>query len=327
MTPEPYANAPELDLEELALPRQQNSPGSGKARRANRKHRWRKLLGWLGTLAALGGAIFLVVRFGRVDPRFRLRAVRVQGGKYVTTAEIDEKFAADKDQSILRVPLEQRRREIEKIPWVRTATLRRVLTGDLEVMVRERTPVAFVSKPDGLALVDGEGVILDAPRDSSFHFPVVHGLTEREPDAARREKMRLFDALMKDLERGGLQSSDVISEVDLRDAQDARLIVTDSSGALVLHLGKENFLGRYLIYLGHVDEWKQKLPNIHSIDLRYEGQVVINADSQRDWKAQRTRAGPSELPAAAPKGTPNAGAKPGPVAAAHPASLTSRKTQ
>ncbi len=305
MPSEPYENSDELRLEDLtSLPPPSASAG-GKSRRMNKALRNRRLLVAFGALAAVGGAIYILARFGLDDPRFRVASVRILGGKYVTTAEIEDKFAADKDRSVLRVPLERRRREIEQISWVRSATVRRVLTGELRVTVVEREPVAFVSTPEGLSLIDEDGVILNAPRNSSFHFPVVHGVSESEAVPVRRGKMRLFEALMKDLERGGLQSGNVISEVDLQDSQDARMIVSDASGAVLLHLGRENFLARYMIYLSHIDEWRQKFPSIQSIDLRYEGQVVINADPQRDLKPPHKSTAAAEPPKPAAKPAPN----------------------
>jgi cell division septal protein FtsQ len=169
------------------------------------------------------------------------------------------------------------------------------------VTVSERSPVAFVARADGLSLIDEEGVVLDAPRDATFRFPVVRGIAEEDSAARRRERMQLYGALMKDLERGGLQGSDVISEVNLQDTEDARMIVSDSSGTVLLHVGKENFLGRYLIYLSHIEEWKKKFPNIESVDLRYEGQVVINADPQHDSARQEKKSPPARKFAARSK--------------------------
>ena len=83
----------------------------------------------------------------------------------------------------------------------------------------------------------------------------------------------------------------MISEVDLEELNDLRVVVVEGSGAIILHLGQENFLSRYLVYLGHIAEWKQKFPEIQSVDLRYERQVVINGDAKTE--AQRTPGTPA----------------------------------
>jgi cell division protein FtsQ len=117
------------------------------------------------------------------------------------------------------------------------------------------------------------------PPQASFTFPVVRGVAAEESPAERRAKMELFVAMRSDLDRGEGRLSDAISEVDLSDPQDARVVVADSAGAVMLHLGNEDFLSRYLLYASQAGQWKQKFANVRSVDLRFEGQVVINADA------------------------------------------------
>ena len=292
MTVESLMNR-DATVEDLATLRRPTTTGGSKAPGGNTKtSRWRRfgsaVLGVLlfgGAAATVYGAAWFVLH----DRHFQANSLLLEGGNVVTKSEIEDQFAADRGKSVLLVPLERRRRQIEMIPWVKSATLRRILPNELRVTIRERVPVAFLRRPNGLSLVDAEGVILDIPKGASYQFPVVRGLGEEEALPARRAKMQLFAALTKDLERGGLRSKDVISEVELDDPQDARVVVADPTGAVLLHLGRENFLARYLLYLGHIEEWRQKFPNLQSVDLRYDGQVVINADPQRDLNEQRGR--------------------------------------
>jgi cell division protein FtsQ len=280
----------ETGYEDVASLGREDAPSRGRSR-SRRKSSGRKIKIVLVAMAVIVAAAGLYGGFRYIagDPLLVLSSVRLEGGKYVSAAEIEDKFSQDKGRSVFQVPLELRRLEIQQIPWVRSATVRRVLPNEIRVTVLERSPVAFLARTDGLGLIDEEGIVLDLPHDANFRFPVARGIAEEDSAAARHGKMQLYAALMKDLERGGLQASDVISEVDLQDAQDARMVVSDSSGTVLLHLGKENFLGRYLIYLSHIEEWKKKFPNIESVDLRYEGQVVINADPQRNPARQEKK--------------------------------------
>ena len=207
---------------------------------------------------------------------------------------MEEEFASDRGKSLLRVPLRERQRRVEQIAWVRSATVARVFPDQLWVTVQERTPVAFLWTPQGLSLIDEEGVVLDSPPESSFTFPVVRGISFEESAAERRSKMQLFAALMRDLERGSPQLGKEISEVDLSDPEDARVIVAEPSGAILLHLGKEDFLARYLTYVDHIAEWRRHFPSIHSVDLRYQDQVVVNADPQQNRQDTGSRSLPSK---------------------------------
>ncbi len=327
----------DLDVPEELEPAEEPSPRkrqiSRSRNRIGKPSKWIKITLAATAAGIAASVIYLVAQFFLTDPRFQVGTVEVQGAKYVTAAEVEEQFQPDQARSVFRVPLERRRRQIEQISWVKTASIRRVLPNQLHVTVEERVPIAFVRRSEGLSLIDQDGVILDSPKQARFHFPVVLGIRDSDSREMRREKMHLFSALMSDLERGGLRSNDVVSEVDLQDFQDARMVVSDSGGTVLLHLGRENFLSRYLTYMAHIQEWKQRFPNLQSLDLRYEGQVVINADSQRELKslkkahiaaAPKTAAAPKQPRATAAPASPAGAAKPadGQKPAAHTIATT-----
>ena len=100
--------------------------------------------------------------------------------------------------------------------------------------------------------------------------------------------MKLFMELMNDLDRREANLRDQISEVDLSNPQNARVIVADDSGAVLLHLGREDFLPRYLLYASQIDQWQEKFANVRSVDLRFEGQVVINSNAQTPARSSRS---------------------------------------
>jgi len=47
---------------------------------------------------------------------------------------------------------------------------------------------------------------------------------------------------------------------------------------VLVHLGSSNFLDRFKIYVGHVQEWRQQFAHLDSVDLRYEHQIIVNPD-------------------------------------------------
>jgi len=232
----------------------------------------------MAVLGALGGVVWGSRQLLLNDPRFFLSSVELRGSQFAARSQVEDQFVSDRGRSLLHIPLDERRRAVEAISWVRAAVVTRVFPNRIAVALEERVPVAFVWTSNGIALMDAEGVVLEIPPQASFTFPVVRGVEAEEPPAERRAKMELFVAMRNDLDRGGTRLSDAISEVDLSDPQDARIVVADSAGAVLLHLGNEDFLSRYLLYASQVGQWKQKFANVRSVDLRFEGQVVINAD-------------------------------------------------
>ena len=93
----------------------------------------------------------------------------------------------------------------------------------------------------------------------------------------RRARMQRFLTLEDGLRQAAGEFPEEISEVDLSDSDDVRVVVADSFGAIRLHLGDEKFPERYEIYRSHIREWRQQFAEIQSIDLRYEGQAVIQS--------------------------------------------------
>jgi cell division protein FtsQ len=225
--------------------------------------------------------------------------VGLAGNHYVTRANVREIFAADRGKSVLQIPLDQRRSEIEAIPWVEHATVRRVLPNRIEVDVTERTPIAFLRNGTGMALVDVHGVILDRPLEGNFHFPVVAGIGADMPRDDREERMQLFSGFLQQIEAAHPGAGEQVSEVDLSDAHDVRATLTGlqqvavNNGAtpadtgewgrvdapIVVHFGDSDFASKYQTLIEDIGQWRATTGRVESIDLRFGGEAVVNPDT------------------------------------------------
>ena len=225
--------------------------------------------------------------------------VAIAGNHYVTRASVLEIFAADRGKSVLRIPLGERRSEIEAIPWVEHATVQRVLPNGIEVDVTERTPIAFLRNGTGMALVDVHGVILDRPLEGNFHFPVVTGIGAEMPQDDREERMQLFSGFLQQIEAAHPGASERVSEVDLSDAHDVRATLTGfqqvavNNGAtpadtsqwgqvdapIVVHFGDSDFASKYQTLIENIGQWRATTGRVESIDLRFGGEAVVNPDT------------------------------------------------
>ena len=135
-------------------------------------------------------------------------------------------FARDRGKSVLRIPLDRRRQQIEEISWVEQAVVRRSLPNRVEVEITERTPVAFLRDGNDLALLDAHGVILDRPIFGDFHFPVVTGIDAAMAQDDRELRMQLFSGFTQQIQAAHPGALDQVSEVDLSDEHDVRATVT-----------------------------------------------------------------------------------------------------
>jgi cell division protein FtsQ len=183
------------------------------------------------------------------------------------------------ERNIFTVSLEQRRAELEKLPWVAHATVMRLLPNRMRVSVVERTPVAFVRQGSHIGLVDGNGVLLTMPVDAQakehYSFPVVTGISGSDPVSTRAARMKIFERFTSELDGSGEKISEELSEVDLSNPEDVQALIPDHSMEILVHFGEDNFLERYRRFKEHLPEWRTLYPKLSSVDMRYEQQVVL----------------------------------------------------
>ena len=195
--------------------------------------------------------------------------------------------------NVFFIPLNERKKQLEQIPWVQEATVMRLLPNRVAVTIHERTPVAFAQIGSRISLIDANGVVMGLPanRQTKYSFPVIRGITDTEPLSSRAAAMKIYNRLVSELgaadgeseasssgTNGGPNYVKQLSEVDLSDPENVKVTANDPGGTMVVHLGAQDFLPRYKLYVSHIVEWRQQFQNVQSVDLRYEGQVVVNPD-------------------------------------------------
>jgi len=254
---------------------------------------------WGVIALAAAATSYALGRYLLVSPEMALihsDQVQVAGNQYVPRGRVLEIFAADRNRSVLRIPLNERRRQLETIPWVEQATVRRALPNRIEVEIAERTPIAFLRDGNNLALVDVHGVILDRPLKANFHFPVITGIGADMPIEDRELRMQMFAGFSQQVESARAGAMDQVSEVDLTEAKDLRAtisglqVVNTSAGAaandawgdadapIVVHFGDSDFQSKYLTVLNDIGQWRAAAGRVESVDLRFSGEAVVNPD-------------------------------------------------
>ncbi|MFY9803181.1 MAG: FtsQ-type POTRA domain-containing protein [Candidatus Acidiferrales bacterium] len=289
---------------------------------------------WTAASAAGVGAAYLVGHFLLASQEMALihpEQIQIAQNHYVSPASVREIFRVDRGHSVLRIPLDERRRQIETLPWVEQASVLRALPNTIKVDITERTPIAFLRDGSDLALVDVHGVILDRPLKGDFHFPVITGMSSEMPIEDREQRMQLFASFAQQVEsaRGG--AMDQVSEVDLTAAKDLVARITGlqggnaSSGAsggvsggaadvqtggqwsnadapILIHFGDSDFENKFLTVLNDIGQWRAGAGSVESVDLRFNGEAVVNPDPTLVAKADLS------VPMAAPKPTAAAAA-------------------
>jgi cell division protein FtsQ len=269
-------------------------------------------------VGAIGLVVVSLYRYGTQSWRFRVDSsdnIDILGNHNVTRAQILETLGGDIDRNIFFVSLAEQKKQLEDISWVESASVMRLLPNRLRIELHERTPVAFVEVNGRVALIDAHGVIMDMPpgAQTTFSFPVILGMNDSEPLSTRVPRMKIYSELVKQLDSTGAHYSRDLSEVNVSDPDDVKVTVSDPKGAVLIHLRAPNFLGPFQLYMAHVQEWRSQYSPLESLDLRFEGQAIVNPDSSAAH-AKGAAASPNTTAENTPPADPESLAKKSPSA-------------
>ena len=260
------------------------------------------VLGVVGIAAAWSASNFL-----RYSPKMLLlneEQIELTGNHIVTREAVLQPFLRDRNRSILRIPLDARRIDLEQLQWVESASVQRILPNRLRVELTERTPIAFLKIGSELALVDAQGVILDRPEGEDLQFPIVTGINEDLPREQREKRMQIYQEFIKDVDLVRPGSSDRVSEIELANPKDLRAVMTGlgRSGnavpgipdeadkqAVTVHFGGGEFTSKYRMLVENFAQWQANAGRVRSIDLQYARQVVINPDASAGVSVARAK--------------------------------------
>jgi cell division protein FtsQ len=237
----------------------------------------------LVVFAILGAAGLDLYRYGERSWRFRVDSsdqIEVTGAEHVAHAHIMEVMGEDIGRNIFFVPLAQRKLQLEQIPWVESASVMRFVPNRLRIEIHERTPVAFARVGSHISLIDSGGTLMElgAGGKHKYSFAVIAGMNAGEPLSTRAARMKSYNELVRELDSSGAHYSQGLSEVDLTDTEDVKVLAADANGEVLVHLGSGNYLQRYKTYVTHVQQWRQQFDKLESVDLRYDGQIIVNPD-------------------------------------------------
>jgi cell division protein FtsQ len=240
------------------------------------------VVGIAGASCAWAAARFLL--YGQQMLLISPEQIEVSGNHIVRREAVLQQFVHDRGRSVLRVPLDARRSALEEISWVESVTVQRILPNRLRVILTERTPIAFLRNGTELALIDAHGVILDRPHGEDLQFPIVTGLSEAMPREERGKRVQTYQEFMNDIDLVRSGSSDRVSEVDLANPKDLRAVMTGIASAndpqaITIHFGTGDFTSKYRMVVENFAQWQASNGRVHSIDLQYAKQVVLNPDT------------------------------------------------
>jgi len=201
----------------------------------------------IGIVFCLGFLMFMGYRTVTASSFFDVRNVEMRGLERTSKEEIEKIVSRQSAKSgVWNADLKQIKDEVEKLRFVKTAVVSRVLPDGLRVSVNERVLRAIIRLGKTDYWADEDGVIL-APaekRDSNPPF-VLRGWDETKSEKATKdnqERVKIYLKMLNDWKDFDLSKR--VSAVNLADLQSPQAIVPDSGEMVTIHLPKDNFAKR-----------------------------------------------------------------------------------
>ena len=241
---------------------------------------WRGIA--LGAALAAAGLSTLYAVDGYVESADRFRFPSDGSGLLVSGLErldpemVSAVFQPDFGKPLATLALEERRLALLEEPWIRRATIARIWPDRIWADFEERRPVAFARLDGGRsALVDGDGVLLDPLPGQEFKLPAVDGIARDTPIEERVRRLRVLESMVADLDSAEPAYSEELGQIDLADPENVKATTVHDGDVIELQLGDELFRHRFEVFLEYVGSWKEQFGKVGWVDLRFEGQVVI----------------------------------------------------
>ncbi|BAF90560.1 putative cell division protein [Azorhizobium caulinodans ORS 571] len=210
---------------------------------------------------------------------FRIKQVDLSGQNHVTPAEILAAAGIKQTTSLLLVDADATRQKLEEMPWIASATVRKLYPDKIQIAVVERQAYALWQVNGELKVIARDGTPIapysDDPRYISL--PIVVG------EGAQKQVQDIVDALgrvpaVRDQVRASILVAGRRWTLKLRNGIDVRLPEQGLDGALT--------------ELADLDRDKKLLTrDITIVDLRLPDRVVVRlSDAAADARMQMLKA-------------------------------------
>ncbi|MDQ3799079.1 MAG: FtsQ-type POTRA domain-containing protein [Acidobacteriota bacterium] len=195
-------------------------------------------------LTCLGFLTFMGYRTVTASSFFDMKKVEVRGISRVSREEVERIVRVETAKSsVWNANVDGIRTEIEKLPFVKSVAVSRILPDGVRVNVTERTPRAVVRLNSGDFWVDDDALVLGkAEKSEVTNAFILRGWDEAKNDKAlkdNQERVRTFQKVKQDLEKAGI--AERVTAINLTYLQDAQVTVEDSGETVSVFLGREDF--------------------------------------------------------------------------------------
>ncbi|HZN54325.1 MAG TPA: FtsQ-type POTRA domain-containing protein [Candidatus Polarisedimenticolaceae bacterium] len=245
-----------------------------KARRARRFLRWAGILASnlaVGAVLVVSGAS--VARHVVTSSDLAVRTIVVEGTMRTTPKAVEAALSGFVGRNLVELDLDDVASAATRDPWVREASVKRMLPGTLRVSIVERAPGALALLHGAVHVIDDRGVVMGpAGPGLAFDLPLLSGLDRlqgRELEAALARGV----GFLTTLHEAQPAWSRGISELDLSRAD--RVTMRRVDGGPELLLDPERIDRNVRAYLALQPTIARKIGEARRVDLRWSRRISI----------------------------------------------------
>lgn len=175
---------------------------------------------------------------------FDVKKIDVRGANFAAKGDIEKIVSANTERSgVWNADLMEIKQKVERLDFVKTAAVSRVLPDGVRVNLIERVPKAVVRLSGGDFWTDEEGVILAQINKAQTLPPfVIRGWDESKTDKAVKEnrmRVKLYQKMLEEWKTFELDKR--VKSVDMTNLTEPKAIIEDSGETVEIVLAKDNF--------------------------------------------------------------------------------------
>ncbi len=241
----------------------------GRRKSSRRMRRFGTLLLIFSTTILL---LLRVATWLNAQEMFELKGILIEGNHFVKNSEILERLSVDLSKSLFELNLETIAAQAKSHPFVKQVSVSRRLPDNLVIRIVEKRPVALLNR-GSLALVDESGDAL--PGFDSVHlldYPLITGIGAQQKEALNEVLDFITFARKNDfLLYAG------ISEISY--TEETGIFFFLDENMLPVIVGNGGFYDKCTKLASVMSVLRKggKLAQTKSIDLRFEGRVVVKS--------------------------------------------------
>jgi cell division protein FtsQ len=197
------------------------------------------------------------------SPPFRLQRVEVAGASHVSAKDVVVASGLLEGMHLLRVSTRDVAHRVDAIPWVRNATVERIIPSKVRIIITERVPAAVVVAGGKTYLVDRNGIIIS---EGNAEMLKVSGLPFDQANAGQRLQLRqFFDAIAI---AGALPADLRLKLVEIQAETVDKVTLRMSDGLTVLYGAAEETAAKNFAITSLLQDAAKRGEAFASIDVR-----------------------------------------------------------